>query len=81
MAQEQDAFDFGDVVQVLTEKLIRRHPHVFGQTAGMTPEQVKGLWEEIKAQEKAEKARRRGLPPDQRSPAVRWPGCRWGSLP
>src|SRR5512133_374048 len=27
MAQEQDAFDFGDVVQVLTEKLIRRHPH------------------------------------------------------
>ena len=31
MAQEQDAFDFGDVVQVLTEKLIRRHPHVFGR--------------------------------------------------
>jgi len=69
MAQEQDAFDFGDVVQVLTEKLIRRHPHVFGQTAGMTPEQVKGLWEEIKAQEKADKARRRGLPADQAEPS------------
>jgi ATP diphosphatase len=68
MAQEQDAFDFGDVVQVLTEKLIRRHPHVFGQTAGMTPEAVKGLWEEIKAQEKAEKARRRGVPSDQPEP-------------
>ena len=65
MAEEQRAFDFGDVVQVLTEKLIRRHPHVFGQTAGMTPEAVKGLWEEIKAQEKAERLRRRGGVPDE----------------
>ncbi len=32
MAQEQGAFDFGDVVQAITEKLIRRHPHVFGDT-------------------------------------------------
>ena len=63
MAEEQQAFDFGDVVQVLTEKLIRRHPHVFGETAGLTPEAVKGLWERIKAQEKAEKARRRGGAP------------------
>src|SRR5580704_16351279 len=31
MAEEQDAFNFGDVVQAITEKLIRRHPHVFGQ--------------------------------------------------
>src|SRR3974390_2360441 len=31
MAEEQRAFDFGDVVQGLTEKLIRRHPHVFGE--------------------------------------------------
>src|SRR6195256_4552304 len=33
MAQEQGGFDFGDVVQAITEKLVRRHPHVFG-TAG-----------------------------------------------
>ena len=33
MAQEQGAFAFGDVVQAITEKLIRRHPHVFGDKA------------------------------------------------
>jgi nucleoside triphosphate diphosphatase len=57
MAQEQDAFDFGDVVQALTEKLVRRHPHVFGDAHGLTPKAVEGLWERIKAQERAEKAR------------------------
>ncbi len=64
MAQEQGVFDFDDIVQTLTEKLIRRHPHVFGETAGMTPDAVKGLWERIKAEEKAEKASRRNLPSD-----------------
>jgi ATP diphosphatase len=53
MAQEQDAFDFGDVVETLCAKLIRRHPHVFGDEQSRTPEAVKGLWERIKAQEKA----------------------------
>ena len=42
MAQEQGAFDFGDVVQTITEKLIRRHPHVFGDARGLTPEAVEG---------------------------------------
>jgi len=60
MAQELEAFEFGDVVQSITEKLIRRHPHVFGDTAGLTPDQVKGLWDRIKAEEKAERVRRRG---------------------
>jgi ATP diphosphatase len=60
MAQEQSAFDFGDVVQSITEKLIRRHPHVFGDTASLTPDEVKGLWDRIKAQEKAERVARRG---------------------
>ena len=49
MAQEQSAFEFGDVVQSITEKLIRRHPHVFGDTTNLTPDQVKGLWDKIKA--------------------------------
>ncbi len=53
MAQEQDAFDFGDVVETLCAKLIRRHPHVFGDEQSRTPEAVKGLWERIKAEEKA----------------------------
>src|SRR6516162_4566161 len=55
MAQEQSAFDFGDVVQAITEKLIRRHPHVFGEAGKMTPDAVSGLWERIKAEEKAAK--------------------------
>jgi ATP diphosphatase len=59
MAQEQGAFDFGDVVQAITEKLIRRHPHVFGNARNLTPDAVKALWGQIKAQEKAERAARR----------------------
>src|ERR1700719_2162220 len=53
MAQEQDAFDFGDVVQAITEKLIRRHPHVFGDAGSLSATAVEGLWDRIKAQEKA----------------------------
>ena len=53
MAQEQGAFAFGDVVQAITEKLIRRHQHVFGAEQSRTPQAVEGLWERIKAEEKA----------------------------
>jgi ATP diphosphatase len=60
MAQEQGAFDFGDVVQAVTEKLVRRHPHVFGDARGLTPKAVEGLWERIKAQERAQKPPGRG---------------------
>jgi ATP diphosphatase len=59
MAQEQAAFDFGDVVQAITEKLVRRHPHVFGDAGKLTPEAVEGVWDKIKAQEKAERAANR----------------------
>jgi ATP diphosphatase len=54
MAEEQGAFDFGDVVEAVTAKLVRRHPHVFAHADGRTAEAVKGLWERIKAQERAE---------------------------
>jgi ATP diphosphatase len=60
MAEELGAFDFGDVVEVLTAKLIRRHPHVFGDEGSQTPQGVEGLWERIKAQEKQAKAARGG---------------------
>jgi ATP diphosphatase len=53
MAQEQGAFDFGDVVEAITAKLIRRHPHVFGDAGSQTAQAVEGLWERIKAEEKA----------------------------
>jgi ATP diphosphatase len=56
MAEEVGAFDFGDVVQAITEKLLRRHPHVFGEARGLSPEAVKDLWEQIKTEEKAERA-------------------------
>jgi ATP diphosphatase len=63
MAEEQDAFNFGDVVAAITEKLIRRHPHVFGQESANerspTPQAVEGLWERIKAQERSDKAARK----------------------
>lgn len=55
MAEEDDHFDFGDVVEGVTKKMIRRHPHVFGDENGEKAEHVKGIWERIKAEEKAEK--------------------------
>jgi nucleoside triphosphate diphosphatase len=55
MAEEQGAFEFGDVVEAITTKLIRRHPHVFADAEGRTAAQVKGMWERIKAEEKAER--------------------------
>jgi ATP diphosphatase len=65
MAQEQGSFAFPDVVEAITTKLIRRHPHVFGDARDLSPAEVKALWGQIKAQEKADKARERaqaGLP-------------------
>jgi ATP diphosphatase len=56
MAQEQGVFDFGDVVETLTEKLVRRHPHVFGEARGLSAEAVEGLWDQIKSQERAQKS-------------------------
>jgi ATP diphosphatase len=60
MAQEQRAFDFGDVVETVTRKMVRRHPHVFADAEGRTAEAVEGLWERIKAQEKAGAKTERG---------------------
>src|SRR5581483_3359424 len=60
MAQEQGAFDFDDVVATLIEKLVRRHPHVFGDAQGLTTAAVKGLWERIKSEERARKVQTSG---------------------
>jgi ATP diphosphatase len=56
LAEEQGAFSFGDVVEAITRKMIRRHPHVFAEGAARDPEHVKANWERIKAEERAEKA-------------------------
>lgn len=55
MADEQGAFDFGDVVHAITAKLIRRHPHVFGEMRDLKPDEVKSLWQKIKDEEQAQK--------------------------
>ncbi len=55
IAEERDLFDFSDVVQVITEKMIRRHPHVFGTALDLTPDEIKALWEKIKQGEKSAK--------------------------
>ena len=60
MAEEAGAFDFGDVVESITGKLIRRHPHVFGDARDLSPAGIKALWGEIKQAEKAERRRERG---------------------
>jgi nucleoside triphosphate diphosphatase len=60
MAEEQSAFNFGDVVETICRKMIRRHPHVFADKDGnLASAGVKSAWERIKAEEKAERAARR----------------------
>jgi MazG family protein len=53
MAEEEGAFAFADVVEAITAKMIRRHPHVFGSAAERAAGAAPGFWERIKAQEKA----------------------------
>jgi XTP/dITP diphosphohydrolase len=55
IAQESGQFTLADVVQGITNKLIRRHPHVFGDTEANTIEAVRQNWDEIKALEKVAK--------------------------
>ena len=54
MAAEAGAFTIDDVVAGLVEKLIRRHPHVFGNAAAATPDAVVARWEAIKQAERAD---------------------------
>lgn len=54
MAEEEGLFDFGDVVEAVTAKMIRRHPHVFGDETARSAGMAKGAWERIKASEKSE---------------------------
>ncbi|MBC8129444.1 MAG: nucleoside triphosphate pyrophosphohydrolase [Rhizobiaceae bacterium] len=65
LAEEAGFFAFADVVEGITTKMIRRHPHVFGDETARSARSAKGQWERIKAEEKAEKARRQaeGLAP------------------
>jgi len=68
LAQEEGAFTARDVVRGIVEKMIRRHPHVFGGERVADSDEVLRNWERIKEQEKAERGEHRrgvldGLPP------------------
>ena len=79
MAAEEASFDFHDVAQTIHDKMVRRHPHVFGEGQSETSAEVKQDWESIKAAERAEKGEQRtshldgvpdGLPPLQRAAKI-----------
>ena len=55
IAAERGAFTVDDVVQGIYEKMVRRHPHVFGDRKVNSPEEALALWQEIKKREKSEK--------------------------
>lgn len=56
MAEEEGAFTVADVLDAINAKMIRRHPHVFGDGVVRTAEEQTRNWEEVKAQERAAKA-------------------------
>ena len=60
MASEKGLFDFGDVVRGLSEKMVRRHPHVFGDGTAKTAGDVTEAWDAIKARERAAKPKKDG---------------------
>jgi nucleoside triphosphate diphosphatase len=55
MAEEQGAFTLDDVLEAVNTKMIRRHPHVFGDEAARSAKLAKGFWEDQKAKESAER--------------------------
>jgi XTP/dITP diphosphohydrolase len=53
LAAEKGKFSLADMIQSQIDKLIRRHPHIYGDMVGATEEEVKANWEKVKAKEKA----------------------------
>ena len=71
MAEEAGAFAFDDVARAINQKMIRRHPHVFGAAEARTSDEQTVAWEVIKAAERGDSCRR-----------SRWsPGRTAGSVP
>jgi len=65
LGKEDRSFDIDTVIEGICDKLVRRHPHVFGNETAESPEEVIKNWEAIKAQEKTKKLKDRT--PEQRS--------------
>jgi XTP/dITP diphosphohydrolase len=64
IAQEDklDPFNIDDVANVVTNKLMKRHPHIFGDTGDLTKEEVEANWEQIKQKEKGRSSITDGVP-------------------
>ncbi|WP_062233345.1 nucleoside triphosphate pyrophosphohydrolase [Aureimonas sp. N4] len=78
LADEAGLFSYEDVVDGITRKMIRRHPHVFGDASARNARSAKGQWERIKAEEKQERAearmRRRDIRADTEGTSQDWSG-------
>ncbi|MEL7543232.1 MAG: nucleoside triphosphate pyrophosphohydrolase [Pseudomonadota bacterium] len=71
IAEESGTFTFADVARGITEKMIRRHPHVFGTAHVRDAAEMTVRWEDIKAEERREKALRMGHDTDAPTPPTR----------
>ncbi len=63
LAAEAGVFDLGDVARTVHDKLVRRHPHVFGSTEAETPDAVIANWEQIKREERSSSSLVDGISP------------------
>src|SRR5271165_1755827 len=57
MAAEEKLFGIGDALEAINQKLVRRHPHVFGEQSAKTPGEVTRIWGLVKSEEKKDKGR------------------------
>jgi MazG family protein len=62
LAEERGAFQMADVIRGVSEKLIRRHPHVFANAEADTPDQVVEQWDALKAKERSGQTALAGIP-------------------
>jgi tetrapyrrole methylase family protein/MazG family protein len=63
IAEEEGEFGLADVLHSVSDKLVRRHPHVFAEAVAETPEAVVDQWEELKREERGERSALAGIPP------------------
>ncbi|MCR5100070.1 MAG: MazG family protein [Butyrivibrio sp.] len=58
IAKEKGLFSMDDVIQGISDKMVRRHPHVFGDIEVNSQDEIHEIWKQVKAKEKEEKAKR-----------------------
>ena len=66
MAKEQNSFSIEDVLDRLADKLVGRHPHVFGDVKAETSAEVKRNWDALKVEEKKKRQKEEGIVPEKK---------------